>query len=339
MHINGMVIKKRRSCFCARLNGKGVLKMNEFYPEGNLIDTIRNQKYIRSADGLAEAALEGRILEARAVLCDAGHSLHVDLPCMEGVIPYYDGAIGISEGVTRDIALISRVSKPVCFVVRGFEDTPDGGRRAILSRREAQEKCRYEYINKLHCGDVIPARVTRLESFGAFCDIGCGLPALMPIASLSVSRITHPSDRFYPGMDIWGVVSALEDGRVCLSQRELLGTWEENAAMFSQGETVAGIIRSVEEYGVFVELTPNLAGLAEPRAGVVPGERAGVYIKSILPSKMKLKLVIIDTSPPSSERTPPCYFITGGHIDRWEYSPPGCGKVIQTVFGNGTKTE
>lgn len=309
--------------------------MNQYYPEGNLLDTAKNQSYLRSASGLAEAALEGRVLEARAVLCDAGHNLHVDLPCMEGVIPYEEGAIGILEGTTRDIALISRVSKAVCFTVKGFEDLPDGRRRAVLSRREAQELCRRDYVSRLRCGDVIPARVTRLEAFGAFCDIGCGLPALMPIASLSVSRISHPSDRFFAGMDILGVVSSLEDGRVCLSQRELLGTWEENAALFSQGETVAGIIRSVEEYGVFVELTPNLAGLAEPRAGVVAGQQAAVYIKSVLPAKMKLKLVIIDTSPPAAERPHPSYFITGGHIDRWVYSPSGCGKAIETDFTDG----
>lgn len=309
--------------------------MNRFYPEGFLIDTPRNQAGLRSANSLAEAAIEGRVLEARAVLCDAGHNLHVELPCMEGIIPYFEGAIGIEEGTTRDIALISRVSKPVCFTVKGFEDTPDGGRRAVLSRRDAQERCRLEYIDNLRRGDVIPARVTRLESFGAFCDIGCGLPALMPIASLSVSRIAHPGDRFSSGMDILGVVSSLEDGRVCLSQRELLGTWEENAALFSQGETVAGVIRSVEEYGVFVELTPNLAGLAEPREGVKPGQQAGVYIKSILPEKMKLKLVIIDTTEAVKERSAPQYFISGGHIDRWVYSPAGCGKVIETVFDEG----
>lgn len=306
--------------------------MSEFYPEGSLIDTAANQRHIRSAEGLAEAAEEGRVLEARAVLCDSSRNLHVEMPCMKGIIPYYEGAVGIAEGLTRDIALISRVSKPVCFVVMGFETAPNGERRAVLSRRGAQEKCRNEYISRLRCGDVIPARITRLETFGAFCDIGCGLPALMPIASLSVSRIAHPSDRFTAGMDVLGVVSSLENGRVCLSHRELLGTWEENAALFSQGETVAGIIRSVEEYGVFVELTPNLAGLAEPREGVFPGQHAGVYIKSILPSKMKLKLVIIDTSPPTKERKPPKYFISGGHIDRWVYSPPGCPKLIETAF-------
>ena len=311
--------------------------MTKFYPEGALIDTPRNQAYIRTAAGLAEAALEGCVLEGRAVLCDAEHNLHIELPCMEGIIPYEDGAVGIAEGTTRDIALISRVSKPVCFTVKGFEPTADGGRRAVLSRREAQERCRYEYIEELRRGDVIPARITRLETFGAFCDIGCGLPALIPIASISVSRISHPSDRFVPGMDVFGAVSSLENGRICLSQRELLGTWEENAALFKQGETVAGVIRSVEDYGIFVELTPNLAGLAESREGVRAGQRAGVYIKSILPEKMKMKLIIIDASddPPGGspyEPSPPRYCISEGHLDRWVYSPEGCGRVIETVF-------
>ena len=220
--------------------------MNRFLPEGALLDTPHNQLTIRSATNLAEAAMEGRVVEARAVLCDADHNLHVEMPCMEGIIPYYEGAVGIAEGTTRDIALISRVSKPVCFTVSGFEHLPDGRRRAVLSRRDAQERCRYEYIQNMRCGDIVPARITRLETFGAFCDIGCGLPALLPIAGISVSRISHPSDRFVPGMDIFGVVSSLENNRICLSQRELLGTWEENAALFSQGETVAGVVRSVE---------------------------------------------------------------------------------------------
>lgn len=83
------------------------LKMNQFLPEGALLDTPHNQLTIRSATNLAEAAMEGRVVEARAILCDADHNLHVEMPCMEGIIPYYEGAVGIAEGTTRDIALIS----------------------------------------------------------------------------------------------------------------------------------------------------------------------------------------------------------------------------------------
>lgn len=307
--------------------------MMMYHPEGVLLDTVRNQNAIRTAAGLAEAAMDGRILEAKVILCDSNHNLHVDMPAMPGIIPYVEGAIGIEEGTTRDIALISRVGKPVSFVVQGFEDLPNGSRRAVLSRREAQKKCRANYIDKLKPGDIIPARVTRLETFGAFCDIGCGIPALMPIASISISRISHPSDRFMPGMNIYGVVSSVENGRICLSQRELLGTFLENAALFSVGETVAGIVRSVESYGIFVELTPNLAGLAELREGVEPGHQAAVYIKSIIPEKMKLKLIIIDSGPADpTPPPPPNYFITEGHLDRWRYSPPECSRCLESVF-------
>ena len=51
----------------------------------------------------------------------------------------------------------------------------------------------------------------------------------------------------------------------------------------------------MEEYGVFVELAPNLTGLAEPYYDVKAGQKVSVYIKSILPEKMKVKLVIVDT--------------------------------------------
>ena len=53
--------------------------------------------------------------------------------------------------------------------------------------------------------------------------------------------------------------------------------------MFSIGETVSGIVRSVEDYGVFVELAPNLAGLAEPCEDVTQGMQVSVYIKNKKP--------------------------------------------------------
>ena len=52
--------------------------------------------------------------------CDGEHNLHVDLGCMKGIIPRNEGALGIEEGTVRDIALISRVNKPVSFVITGF---------------------------------------------------------------------------------------------------------------------------------------------------------------------------------------------------------------------------
>ena len=165
-------------------------------------------------------------------------------------------------------------------------------------------------------------------------DIGCGLPSLISIDQISVSRISHPRDRFAVGESIYAVVKAVEpEGRVQLSHKELLGTWAENAELYLPGETVAGVIRSVEDYGVFVELTPNLAGLAEPCEGVRAGQHAGVYIKSILPEKMKIKLIIVDAFDAPYAPQPVQYFLTEGVLRRWRYSPPECSRVVETVFG------
>lgn len=302
-------------------------------PEGQLFKTIQNAAALKSHSALAAAALSGKILEARATLCDSDHNLHVDLGSMEGIIPREEGALGIREGLVRDIALITRVGKPVCFKVIGFDRLPDGQHRAILSRRAAQEECRERSLDLLLPGDIIPARITHMEPFGCFVDVGCGISALLPIDSISVSRINHPRDRFCCGQEIFGVVKNCDAaGRITLSHKELLGTWEENAALFSTGETVAGVIRSVENYGVFVELTPNLAGLAEPRDNVCPGQQASVYIKSILRDKMKLKLIIVDVFSAAVPPSPLRYFRTEGVLSSFCYSPPSADRVIQTIF-------
>lgn len=307
--------------------------MNIYYPEGRLLETVHNRRAVCSPTSLSEAAAKEEMLEGRALLCDSRHNLIVDLGCMQGIIPREEGAIGIEEGTVRDIALISRVGKPVCFQVKSVRSDSNGRLYAILSRRAVQEKCRDEFIKKLVPGDVVNARVTHLENFGAFCDIGCGIISLLPIDAISVSRISHPKDRLQVGDDIRAVVRSVDEhGRVTLSHKELLGNWEENAGMFSPGETVSGIIRSVEDYGVFVELTPNLAGLAENREGVHPGQQASVYIKSLIPDKMKVKLIIIDTFDGVCLPKPPEYFFKGDRMTRWEYSPKECQKLIESVF-------
>lgn len=302
-----------------------------YYPEGWLINTFQNRAATETVSSLSDAMREGRILEGRARICDSEHNLIVDLNGIQGVIPREEGAIGIREGTVRDIALISRVNRPVCFVITEIQK--NGSQfRAILSRRKAQEKCMQEYIEPLLPGDVVDARITHLEPFGAFADIGCGIITLLPIDGISISRIEHPRERFFPDMDIRAVIKNRENGKITLSHKELLGSWLENAALFSAGETVAGIVRSVESYGIFVELTPNLAGLAESRPGVLPGQQASVYIKSILPARMKIKLVIIDTFDYHYKPLPPKYYFEGKHMDVFQYSPPECAKTISTVF-------
>lgn len=303
-----------------------------FYPEGMLINTLTNSKYLSSPAYFEEAIEKNLTLEARAVLCDNEHNLIVELPFGKGIIPRIEGAVGIDDGTTKDIALISKVNKPVCFKPLCIETDSDGTKVAILSRKLAQLECLKQYIRNLQSGDIIKAKVTHFESFGCFVDIGCGLPSLIPIDAISVSRISHPSDRFYIGQNILSVVKSVEGNKVCLSHKELLGTWEQNAQRFKSGETVSGIIRSVESYGVFVELAPNLAGLAEPFENACAGQSASVYIKAIIPEKMKVKLIIVDVFDSVEQKPTLEYFIEEGKIDKWKYSTESCDKYIISEF-------
>ncbi len=320
---------------------------NSYRPEGSLINTAENREYISSLSGLERAMLGGKILEANAVLCDERMRLQVDLYGIRGFIERAECVYCQGGDDIKDIAIITRVGKPVCFKVMAIEFDREGP-YVRLSRREAQRECAENFHSDLISGDIIEARVTHLESFGAFVDIGCGISSLLSIDCISVSRISHPRSRLSVGMNINVVVKTVdtEHGRIFVSLRELLGTWEENAAEFSPGSTVAGVIRSIESYGVFVELAPNLAGLAELREGkssplITPdmiGCRAAVYIKSIIPERMKIKLVLIDVSDETVSAAPLKYYINTAkvrHLDRWVYSPAGCPKITESVFDKG----
>lgn len=313
---------------------------NAYLPEGCLYETERNHFYIGSLAGLERAMREDAILEASAMLCDEARNLHIGLCAgAVGIIPQSE-VLSLRPGESgKDIAVLTRVGKKVCFKITGIDDSVSPV-RVLLSRRAAQEECRTAYTSCLSPGDLIPARVTHTEPFGAFCDIGCGLISLLPVDAISVSRISSPADRLHNGMEIRAAVRTVdpESGRIYLSMRELLGTWEENTSLFTPGQTVAGVIRSVESYGIFIELTPNLAGLAEVRdrerdlASI--GHIAAVYIKSINPERMKVKLALVDSYKGNVTVPPLHYYVPQSvrHLDRWVYSPASCARVVETVF-------
>ena len=296
----------------------------EFQAEG-----VRRAPRRPTREFLRRARQGGAILEARALSFGPDKALHLSMGEIPLVMPYEECADGVQEGKVRDIALITRVGRPVCLTVT---DVPEEG-PVTVSRTAAQRLCKSRYLDMLQPGDTLPARVTHIEPFGAFCDVGCGIAALLPIDCMSVSRIASPADRVKVGQDILCAVKSRDtEGRLVLTMRELLGTWEENAARFAPGETVIGVVRSVEEYGVFVELAPNLAGLAEPAEGLRTGQLVSVYIKSILPQRMKIKLVILHALEDEQFRFPLQYAIRSGHIDCWQFSPPGAPRRIETVF-------
>ena len=286
---------------------------------------------------LRRAVSDGAVLEGTVQRCDGDLNLYLQLGSTFAKIPREEVTAPWISGADREIAVLSRVGKQVCFTVESLSADAKGAPTALLSRRKVQEQAMEEMRRGLKPGAVVVGKVVRMEPFGAFVDIGRGIVALLPTEYISAARIRRPEQRFRTGQRILALVKAFdrETRRVTLTHKELLGTWLENARRFSPGETVSGVVRGNEDYGVFVELSPNLSGLAERKEGVASGDGVSVYIKSILPEKMKIKLILIDKleKTPSTLIRPEDYQITQGRLQHFLYSPPGKeGRLTETVF-------
>ena len=151
-------------------------------------------------------------------------------------------------------------------------------------------------IKKFKKGNIISGVIKSIQPYGVFVEIEKNIVGLLHINDISVSRINHPSDRFKLGSKIKVLVKNYDEdtGRLSLSTKEIYGTWEDNIKEFSEKTVVKGIVRNRDKYGVFIELKPNLVGLAEYKSYVSYGDEVNVFIKKISNETKKVKLLIVD---------------------------------------------
>ena len=286
--------------------------MQTYLPEG----TYGAQSHFEE---IYNSVQKDRIFQAVCVKCDEYHNLYVDLGSTYGIIPREQVDLSIDSIRGKDYCIHSKVGKPVCFQLQFLR--ADG--IPILSRKASQTAAARHFQSNLHIGDVIPAVVQTPADYGVFCDIGCGYSALMRIDRCCISRLASTADLYTPGQSIYAAVLDMDHstGRIWLTGRELLGTWEENASQFCPGQTVPGIVRSIMPYGIFIELTPNLSGLAEYRQDLQVGDAVSVHIRAIQPLKHKIKLQVLEHLPLFSRIHSPEFYITSGRLSQWEYYP------------------
>ena len=153
-----------------------------------------------------------------------------------------------------------------------------------------------DFYSKTRPGKILTGKIKSIQPYGVFVELQKNIVGLLHIENISIGRIHHPNERFKVGQSIKVLIKKidLDTGKIILSHKELLGTWEDNIKNFNEGDVVKGIVRDKEKSGIFVELKPNLIGLAEYERGVSYGEEVMVKIKKILPERHKIKLVILD---------------------------------------------
>lgn len=227
--------------------------------------------------------------------CDENYNLHVKLDSgIEGIIPRKEvEALNVDEnGLPKTKLCVGKVHKYVQFKIKEKD-----GDKFICSRKDAQNEIINCVKTDLQEGQVVNGIVKNITPYGAFVDIGGGIVGLVHIEDLSVARIKTPYERIKIGQKLNIVVKSVdrEQGRINLSYKEQLGSWEENANNFKVGMKTKGIIRETEKNknGIFIELTPNLVGMAEYEEGLNYGEKVDVAIKKIDYEKKKVKLIVL----------------------------------------------
>ena len=269
----------------------------KFMPEGwDLVGNGYDEEQERKIAFLTEAKEKNETLEGLVTMADPEFNLYVDLDGIKGIVPRVEVSATVeADGLPRPVASITKVNKRVQFKIKEIKRDENGEVEVILSRKAVEIEVKEWMYKNLKEGMVLSGIVRNMEQYGAFIDIGGGVTGLLHIEDISVARIMHPNERFKIGDKIKVMVKSFDrtTGKIVLTHKELLGTWEDNIKDFKEGTTVIGIARAREKNGIFVELRPNLVGLADHKPGVEYGQRVSIFIKKIIPEKKKIKLVIV----------------------------------------------
>ncbi len=190
----------------------------------------------------------------------------------------------------------SKVNQTLQFVVTDVNHEDEN--QFFLSRLQVGNTVKQWITEDLQEGQIIPGIVRSMKPYGVFVEIAGGVVGLLHIEDISVGRIREPEERFSIGQKIKIMVKSInrEQKQVVLTYKELLGTWEENVADIREGQILPGIIREKERNrnGVFIELKPNLVGLAEYQEQLAYGTKVKVFVKKIQKEKKKIKLMIVE---------------------------------------------
>lgn len=188
--------------------------------------------------------------------------------------------------------------------------------KLIVSEKAVSEKKTEEHLQKLKMGDVVVGAVTGVVDFGIFVKFG-ELEGLAHISELAWQRVENPKDLFRVGQEVQAKIIAIDKGRVSLSIKQLQpDPWLEAVKQYKIGQVVEGKVTKIMPFGVFVELSPEIQGLAhlaelsheavkDPENILKVGEVKSFKIISIEPAdhRLGLSLKALEEKPAKAAKT------------------------------------
>lgn len=176
--------------------------------------------------------------------------------------------------------------------------------KLIVSEKAAWEVRQKDVISSYKVGDTIEGAVSVITDFGAFVEFGQGLEGLVHISEIAWQRIDDPKEYLRAGQTIKAQIIKIEGSKIFLSMKNLIpDPWKHVAERYSVGNIVTGKVLKVNPFGLFVELDPEIHGLAhvselsaktsvDPTTIATPGEVREFKIVSIEPGEHRLGLSI-----------------------------------------------
>lgn len=199
-------------------------------------------------------------------------------------------------------------------------DITEGGKNIVVSRRallrRAEDQRAKTTMAKIEEGSEVSGRVTRLQPFGAFVNLG-GIEGLVHVSEISYARVNSPRDVLRPGQEVKVRVLKMENldtkkPRISLSIKALLpDPWNDVEGQFWMGKKTKGIVTRLADFGAFVELIPGIEGLVHvsevsatpvkhPKEVLKPGQSVEVSVLNVDLKKQRISLSIRENEMPDA---------------------------------------
>ncbi|MFH1089867.1 MAG: S1 RNA-binding domain-containing protein [Candidatus Uhrbacteria bacterium] len=141
-------------------------------------------------------------------------------------------------------------------------DVNENEERLIVSEKTVWEERQKDLISRFRVGDKISGDVTALADFGAFVRFD-SLEGLVHISEIAWQRIDHPRDLLKVGQQVEAEIIGIEGSKIFLSIKKLVeDPWKKIQEGYKIGDIVKGKVLKINPFGFFVELTPEIHGLA-----------------------------------------------------------------------------
>jgi len=212
-------------------------------------------------------------------------------------------------GLRRDEPQADIIGRSLPFNISEYGEN---GRNIVLSRRAILESERQDKKRVLQAslqeGMKVRGKVTSIQKFGAFVDIG-GIEGLLPVSEIAWSRTEKVSDVLSVGQEVEVVLKKMDwdQERFSFSLKDALpDPWDRAVDAYPAGSYHNGTVSRLAPFGAFVTLAEGVDGLihisklgggrrlSHPREVLKEGQAVEVQIEAVDREKRKISLALAE---------------------------------------------